>query len=483
MSALSTAAAPADVRALASALDRSSEVGDASGETLPDLSENLPRRIGALARPGSVEEVQRLVRAAAGARIALYPVSTGRNWGLGTNKPVLDDCALIDLSRMNRIRALDLERGYAVIEPGVSQAALAQRLEGTPFLLNVTTSCRDSSVLGNALERGEGVFRPRLLDLLGLEAVLGNGDLLATGGAELNGSRRYDALGAGPDLTGVFLQSNFGIVTAAAIALIPRPQCIDYVYARFSGRGSEALRALIDAMAQLFRERVVSTTFRISEFRIEPRTAGHLPEFAMLGSVLGPRALAGSVEAILRETLSALGSCTALRIGACAELLPDDALYGRARLFLGTPGCELLRARFGTRSCAIDEEARIGWTVLCHALPFDGSRVLEAVGMLQQMAAAHELPIALDLSMVSGQAINLMSQIWFERTPAAIERMRTLRDALHAELCRRGFPSIRNGIDTLRAAHRAGAAARATPLQALRQAFDPQHIISPGRYV
>nr|MCU0768696.1 FAD-dependent oxidoreductase [Burkholderiaceae bacterium] len=111
----------------------------------PDLSESSPRRIPAILHPTTLREVQDIVDAARANGTPLYSVSTGMNWGLGSRHPVRDDCALVDLRRLDRIRDLNLAHGYAFIEAGVSQHALAQQLEGTPWMLNVTTSCKDSS--------------------------------------------------------------------------------------------------------------------------------------------------------------------------------------------------------------------------------------------------------------------------------------------------------------------------------------------------
>src|SRR5690606_40652341 len=126
-----------------------------------------------------------------------------------------------DLSAMNRIRSLDLENGFAVIEPGVTQRQLADELRDTDWMLNVTSSCADTSVVGNALERGDASIRSRVHDLVGLEAVLADGSLVSTGGPDHWG--RYPGTVAGPDLTGAFVQPNPGIITACLIPLMPRP--------------------------------------------------------------------------------------------------------------------------------------------------------------------------------------------------------------------------------------------------------------------
>eukprot|EP01032_Pedospumella_encystans_P001620 gene1620-1879_t len=79
----------------------------------------------AVLRPHTRGEVEALVRIAAARRIALYPVSTGRNWGYGdacapgAGQVIVDladavHAAQVDdhLSGMNRIREVDARLAY-----------------------------------------------------------------------------------------------------------------------------------------------------------------------------------------------------------------------------------------------------------------------------------------------------------------------------------------------------------------------------------
>ena len=70
----------------------------------------------------SVEEVAAVVRIARQFRVPLYPLSTGMNWGLGSRLPVVSGAVVVDLRRMNAIRALSSDELYATVEPGVTQA-------------------------------------------------------------------------------------------------------------------------------------------------------------------------------------------------------------------------------------------------------------------------------------------------------------------------------------------------------------------------
>src|SRR5215469_6065048 len=70
------------------------------------------RVIPAILRPASREEVQACVRIANRYGVALYPISSGKNWGYGSRLPASDHCALLDLSRMNRIVDFNEDLAY-----------------------------------------------------------------------------------------------------------------------------------------------------------------------------------------------------------------------------------------------------------------------------------------------------------------------------------------------------------------------------------
>src|SRR5262249_27816849 len=145
-----------------------------------NTSEFSPRDLLAVLRPSSLHEVQQVVAVARSSRIPLYPLSTGRNWGFGSALPVCGPAALVDLGRMDRILKVDPEFGCAVFEPGVTQGKMADHLValGGTLKLNVTGAGRDTSIVGNVLDHGVGNLGARVNDLLGVEVVLGNGEVV-----------------------------------------------------------------------------------------------------------------------------------------------------------------------------------------------------------------------------------------------------------------------------------------------------------------
>src|SRR5262245_52643404 len=182
-----------------------------------DVGEYARREIRAVLYPESALEVQNVVRVANTHHIALYSISTGKNWGMGSGQPT-EGGVVVDLGRMTAIRAIDVAERYAIVEPGVTQHAFSEALASTACIANFTASAAETSVVGNLLDKGIGVHRHRVDDLLGIEVVTGCGDLVRVGGYWPMGRAAFHfPSGLGPTLTPLFLQSNFGIVTACVL--------------------------------------------------------------------------------------------------------------------------------------------------------------------------------------------------------------------------------------------------------------------------
>ena len=188
------------------------------------------RSVTSIYHPDKIEDIQALVTQARATGISLYPYSTGFNWGYGSHSPIKEGCALVDLSNMNRILNADTisrDHPVAIIEPGVTQIQLYKflRKHAPELKFNVTGSGKETSIIGNSLDRGVGYLGPRKNDLFGLEIVTGTGEILHTGFRRLGASSPLASthpFGLGPILDGLFFQSNFGIVTSACLKLYPK---------------------------------------------------------------------------------------------------------------------------------------------------------------------------------------------------------------------------------------------------------------------
>lgn len=209
----------------------------------------------ALVRPGNAAEVAQLLRIAAGAGLAVYPVSTGKNWGYGDACAVGAGQVLLDLSRMNRIIHVDPELAYAVIEPGVTQRQLSDFLRdrGYPLWADCTGAGPDTSYVGNIMERGFGhsPYGNRLQHVAGMQVVLASGELLETGFGHYRQARAAHLFpyGVGPFLDGLFTQSNMGIVTRLGLWLMPQAACVNHFLCGVAAHAD--IGPLVDALRPL----------------------------------------------------------------------------------------------------------------------------------------------------------------------------------------------------------------------------------------
>jgi 4-cresol dehydrogenase (hydroxylating) len=125
-------------------------------------------------------------------------------------------------------------------------------------------------VLGNALERGVGYtpFGDHAAQLCGLEVVLANGEVIRTGMGAMEGNRTWPLYqGAfGPSLDGLFLQSNFGVVTKAGIWLMPEPDSFSVVELMFPRE--EDIVGAVDALRALRLDGTVATATIANWMRI-----------------------------------------------------------------------------------------------------------------------------------------------------------------------------------------------------------------------
>jgi 4-cresol dehydrogenase (hydroxylating) len=216
--------------------------------------------LGAVA-PESVEEVQTVVRIANQFLLPIWPISRGKNLGYGGSAPLLKGSVVLDMSRMKAIQ-FDEQMGTVVVEPGVGFYDLYDYIQAhsLPYWLS-TPGNSWGSVMGNALDRGMGYtpYGEHAKRIIGLEVVLPNGELVRTGMGAFSNAPTWQgyAFGFGPGWDQMFVQSNFGIVTKMGLWLMPEPEVQFGLDAEFASEGD--LKAMVDAIAPLKRERVIDS--------------------------------------------------------------------------------------------------------------------------------------------------------------------------------------------------------------------------------
>jgi 4-cresol dehydrogenase (hydroxylating) len=239
--------------------------GNYGQHTLPD-ADHIP---SAVLFPDSTAAVQTIVRLANQHRVPLFPISMGRNLGLGSRAPMRSGQVVVDLGRrMNRIVEVNDDLGFCVLEPGVTFDDLYAELErrGGSLMMSPTAGPPDGSVLGNALDKGggSGPAGNHFDSVCGIEVVLGNGDIIRTGDGGLNADAHPNwhvtKYSFGPALDGLFTQSNYGIVTRAGIWLTHKPANMRLFF--FTFPDDSDLAEIVDLIRPIKARNLVPTLIR-----------------------------------------------------------------------------------------------------------------------------------------------------------------------------------------------------------------------------
>lgn len=494
--------------------------------------------------PQTVRDVIRLVRRARSQRQALYPYSTGLNFGYGGTAPPRPAALLVDLGALQSIviqRNPDSGRVHpvAVIGPGVTQGMLHDYLEQhhPELTFNVTGSARATSIIGNALDRGVGYLGPRKDDVFGLVVVCGSGELLASGFRRLRKSplRTSHPYGLGPMLDGLFFQSNFGIVISACFRLVPkRPR---QVALSLSLRRGADLAQFVDTLADFKREGLVDSVTHIANrartkatleygvARYLEQQCGYTParareeadaaiatvapgEWSSLAAVNGTRALVRVRLAEIRARIGHLARVsvitdTVLDIGYAITHRLRFLPYARAnaaaiaairplhKLALGVPtdaAIDNLLWKYGCADLPAAEldNSNCGLIFINPALPLDGHFVERFISTMTATAAGHGHCLYITINIETPTSLVAVINLLFDRSaPAGSERSASkahaCAKALLAEIHALGLEVYRARSDMM------GELVARDPrywdiVRRLKLALDPAAIIAPGRY-
>ncbi|MFI0978199.1 FAD-binding oxidoreductase [Streptomyces sp. NPDC021093] len=464
---------------------RASDDGSVPLPATANVSMFPPREVHAVIRPRSVDEVRQVVAAfdRFGAGRGLHAVSTGRNWGLGSRESAHDGVVTLDLAGLDQVRDLHTEDGWAVIEPGVTQLRLAQLLDGSDRMLNVTASSGHTSVLGNMVDRGVGLRHQRTLDLAGLEVVLPDGELIRVGWwPHKNGATAVNPQGLGPSPLALFTQSDLGVVTAASVRLLPRPeaQCVLRL-----GFPHDRLTAAIDELRRWTSQGLVSGVLKVYDQVATQSYGGEVGEYLAHLCVDGTARSVEALSRVIAEEAAASGLFT--RITRSDEQPPtEDDKVGRAveHAYRGDPSHNeaMLFSAVGQDAERVDSEGG-GWLFFLPLIPFTGASVTHAQDLLDQVHAETGVRPGSTINALDPDVIDLVVSFRFPRTEQDAERAHRALDRTYELFSEAGFLPYRLDADHSQWVDRLSPDAGArTFARRLKQFVDPNGTIAPGRY-
>ena len=220
------------VEALAEAVGGAVSVGVAIHDdyTHDEALTAVPQRPLAVVRPATTPEVERVV---AVARDAGVPITArGSGTGLSGACIPIDGGIVVSFERMNEIIEIDLDNHVAVVQPGVTLEQLDQATRPHGLVYPVFPGESSASLGGNVATNAGGMravkYGVTRHQVLGLEAVLGTGEVIRTGGKFVKATTGYD-------ITQLIVGSEgtLALVTEATLRLYPRPAFAATVLAPF----------------------------------------------------------------------------------------------------------------------------------------------------------------------------------------------------------------------------------------------------------
>ncbi|GAA1288243.1 glycolate oxidase subunit GlcD [Planotetraspora silvatica] len=414
----------------------------------------------AVVRPGSAQEVSRILAWANQRSIPVVPRGAGSSLAAGA-VPVQGGIVLA-LTRMNRILSIDPVDLIAVVEPGVTTQALAAavREHGLHYPPD-PGSKRVSTLGGNVATNAGGLHGLKYGNtggyVLGLQAVLADGQIIRAGGRLLKDVAGYDLVHL---LTGS--EGTLAVLTELTLALRPAPAASGTGLAYFPD-----LESASKAVGGVIAAGILPATLEFLDARCIRAVEAH----ARLGLDTAAGALLlfgddGSPDEVART------------LRTMAGLMPD---HGATSVQVATAAAES-EALLAARRCALPALARSGGATILEDVGVPRSRLPDLVHRINTIAEAHEVTIATFGH--AGDGNTHPTGCFDPADLAGRERV----DAAFAEV----FQAAIDLGGTITGEHGVGAAklpylsaqlgAAQTALQArIKKTFDPAGILNPGK--
>lgn len=455
--------------------------------------------------PASTEQIQEIVRLAGETGLPVWTHSQGRNNGYGGPSPRLGGSISISLRRMNRVLEVNEELAYAVVEPGVRWFDLHDELRARGSRLMVSIPDLGwGSVIGNSLDNGV-TYLPYGADFMapcGMEVILADGSLLRTGMGAMPGNPAWHTYkrGVGPTLDPFFMQSNFGIVVRMGVWLMPRPEAyapllltvandgdlpaaIDTIRELRLGNHLRGVPSLYNTLMAATMTGVPDVIRRAEEGIVPDEEIQRIAERTGLGRWYVRSALWGSRAEVDLQLETVKAAWEAIPGAACVAegfFTPDE--YEQIpsisdRVMAGVPNLDVIRHK----------GEGFGHIGIAPIVPMSGHQVMEVVDLVRGITEARTgFNYKAGILVVNERSCALVSAINFdpraeEETRAAYDTARTLV----AELAAIGYSEYRSHLDFMEDV--AGFMswndhAYRRFVTRLKDAVDPQGILSPGRY-
>ncbi|CAG9623631.1 glycolate oxidase subunit GlcD [Sutcliffiella rhizosphaerae] len=425
-----------------------------------DATPNYQAMPDAVMVPRNTKEVSQIVKLCNEFKIPIVPRGSGTNLCAGTC-PTEGGIVLL-FTRMNQMLEIDEENLTVTVQPGVVTLDMIQAVEAKGLFYPPDPSSMKISTIGGNINENSGGLRGLKYGVtrdyvLGLEAVLPNGDIIKTGG-----KLAKDV--AGYDLTRLLVGSEgtLAVITEATMKLVPMPETKQTMLASY-----QDMEAAAKAVSTIISHMIIPATL---EFLDQP-TLEVVEDFAKIGLPTDVKAVLlieqdGPLEVVVRDMKKMQEIC--LQSGAVSVDMAQSELEAEA-----------LRT---ARRSALSALARLKPTTILEDATVPRSEIATMVNAINEIGLKHGVKIctfghAGDGNLHPTVPTDARNHEEMERVEAAFE------DIFATAIELGGTITGEHGVGLMKAPYlewKLGTEGIAV-MKAIKQAIDPLNIMNPGK--
>ena len=333
------------------------------------LFEGLPEVIVA---PRNTAEVAKIVKFAHDTKTPIIARGAGSNLCAATVP--LNGGIVMSMTKMNQVLEVSKSEMIAIVQPGVTNLDLDQLVEKEGLRFVPDPGSRNVSTIGGNVATSAGGLRGLKYGttrnyILGLEAVLGTGEIIRTGGRLVKDV-------AGYDVTRLLVGSEgtLAVFTEITVALAPRPEASKYGVAYF-----EDLAAAAAAVEKIITAGILPATL---EF-LDNTCLVAVEDFAHLGldTKAGALLLFGDDGDLIsiEQSVNKMAEIAKSSAGCRGVTLAADIAAAEALLY--------------ARRCSLPALARLSSLSILEDIAVPRKVMAEVVNRIQAIGRKHELRI------------------------------------------------------------------------------------------
>jgi len=414
----------------------------------------------AVVYPADTRQVSEILKVLHEYGIPLISRGSGTNLSGGT-VPVEGGVVMV-MHRMNQILELDLENLTATVQPGLNTKRFIEHVEQYGLFYPPDPGSMAVSTIGGNIAECSGGLRGLKYGttkdyVIGLEAVLANGEIIRTGGKLMKDV-------AGYDLTKLLVGSEgtLAVITEAVLKLIPLPKCKKTMIAMFSDIYDAAR-----TVSKIIENRIIPATL---EFLDNP-TIRVVDDYAKIG-------LPRDMEAILLIEQDGDRETVERDIARIGEICRDENA-DRVEIAQSDEEAQKLMS---ARRFAFTALARLKPTTILEDATVPRSKIADMVVEINRIAKKYNVTIctfghAGDGNLHPTALTDARDREEIERVEAAFEEI------FDAAIRLGGTITGEHGVGTVKAPFLEWKVGRAgiDVMQGIKRAFDPKGILNPGK--